>query len=215
MYQTKSLLVNDQIFYYYIFMTKLFRRLLFLLFSFVFFAFLTKPAFAIQYDLIYPTGELQRGQEVQFTINIDAQGATLNSGQIGMTYETQYLQYINTVPGDAMTSVSSQDLGGGKLLLTGSNAAGFTGQGVFATITLKIIADSPGETELCVLWAPSGTPVPTSAPTSSPYSTPAPTSPSASPPPSGNVDKTRVAGILGIGFLTIASGFYFFSRRRL
>jgi len=177
------------------------------------FLFLAKQTLAVKFDLIPPSGDLERGQEIQFVINIDSQGATINSADIGMTYDTQYLEYINTVPGDAMESVSVSDQGGGKLLFSGNNSVGFSGQGVFATVTLKIIASSSGSTELCVLWAPTVTPTsPPSQPTSppsQPTSPPAPTS----LPRTGNSNNTKFAGLFGLAFLSIATGFYFFNRK--
>ncbi|NCO88916.1 hypothetical protein GW881_03295, partial [Candidatus Roizmanbacteria bacterium] len=75
-----------------------------------------QPAFAIKYDLIPPSGELTRGQQIQFTINIDSEGTSIATTQIGMTYETTVLEYVSTVPGDAMGTVSVSQLESGKIL---------------------------------------------------------------------------------------------------
>lgn len=123
----------------------------------------TKPAFAMKYDLIPPDGTLTRGEPVQFVIAIDTEGATITTTQVGMTYDTHYLQYVNVVPGDAVTSVTVNEVSPGNLLFTGTNTQGFAGQGDFAYVNFTLIATAPGETELCILYAPptSSTPAPT------------------------------------------------------
>ncbi len=173
--------------------------------AFFFFVAVCKQALAVKFDLIPPSGELKRGDNIDFTINIDSQGATINTAEIGMTYDTQYLQYINTVPGETMTSVGVTDQGGGKLLLSGNNASGFSGQGVFATVTLQIIASSSGSTELCVLWAP--TPAPTTFQPTSP-----PVVPTALPA-TGNINNAKTGVLAGFTLLVFAGCFYFFSKK--
>ena len=128
--------------------------------------FLVLPALfgsvnAIIYDLIAPQGTLRRGDQVQFTIYIDTEGTTVTTGEIGMNYETQYLEYISVTPGPAMTSVVATPQGTGSFLITGTNTSGFNGNDVFAYVNFKLIADAPGSSQLCVLWAPSTSPTPT------------------------------------------------------
>ncbi len=139
-------------------MKKIYRNIL--IFFLVFFLLgNSSPVFATAFTLVPPTGNLSRGQEVPFTINIDTQGASVTSIQTGIDYDTAYLEYVSAVPGSAMNTVTTDtSLGAGKLLLTGSNTTGFTGTGVFATVTFRIIAASSGSTTLCTLWAPSITP---------------------------------------------------------
>lgn len=185
-------------------MDKVKKIVVFLLFFIVFLSY-KNVAQAVQFDLIPPSGDLERGQDVQFEINIDSQGETVNLADIGITYDTSVLEYINTVPGAAMTSVSVDDLGGGKLLFSGNNTAGFSGQGVFATVTFKIIAASSGSTELCVLWAPTPTPTNAQSPTSAPIPT--------ALPATGNTENARLASIIGLLLLSITAGFYFFNRK--
>ncbi len=199
------------------------------LFFFFFYPRLWSVVYAIRFSLIAPSGQLYRGQTVRFTITIDTQGVNVTSTQIGMTYDTQYLEYVGVTAGDAMTAVSASQLGGGRLLLSGENSSGFTGQGTFAYVDLKIIATAPGATELCVLWAPSVTPSPqptTPLPTI-PYSTAtpiAPTSPYFSPyptniypttppqvtalPTSGATEKTRLYSYVGLGSITLFALFF-------
>jgi len=134
-----------------------------------------RPTMAIRYDLIPPSGELSRGQQIQFTINIDSEGTSISTTQIGMTYETTALEYVSTVPGDAMGTVSVSQLETGKILFSGTNPSGFSGAGTFAYVNFKIIAAASGETQLCVLWAPPTNPTtPPNQPTSPPQSTGAP-----------------------------------------
>lgn len=142
--------------------------LLIVIFSFIV-LILPKSTFAVAYDLIPPDGTLQRGQDVQFIIDIDTQGATVNNAVVGMTYNTQYLQYKNATPGDAMTTLSATQPATGQLTFAGSNSAGFSGSGTFAYVTFTLIATAPGSTQLCVLTVPSTTPTP--APTSPPAPT--------------------------------------------
>ena len=157
-----------------------------------------RKTYAVKFDLIAPQppeGGFVRGQTVQFTINIDTQSQTIKSTQIGMTYNTQYLEYVSTTPGNAMTSVSTDNLGGGKLLFNGENTAGFSGQGTFTYVSFKIIAQAPGETELCVLWNPATQPTSPPQPTS-----PQPTSP---PPTSGEVKGLFTNTFFGLTFISI------------
>ncbi len=119
-----------------------------------------KSAFALAYDLIPPSGPLERGQDVQFIIDLDTEGNTFTNSSVGMTYDTQYLQYKSATQGDALTALSVSQEGTGQLLLTGTNSAGFNGTGTFAYVTFTLIATAPGSTELCVLTVPSITPTP-------------------------------------------------------
>lgn len=187
-------------------MTKkvLFFPVLFFMLFFIF-GIAPKKAEAVKFELIAPSGRLKRGQDVQFTINIDTEGATVTSQQIGLTYDTSLLQYVNTTPGAAMNSVEAADQGGGKLLMTGTNTAGFVGKGAFAVVTLKIIAESAGSTQLCTLWAPAptATPIPTGSP--QPTSPPAPTS----LPKTGGANKTITVSILGAIIFIVAAAIYF------
>lgn len=134
--------------------------------------FFVRPSFATQFDLIPPSGTLQRGQDITFTINIDTEGTSLTSIQSGLTYDSTLLQYVSVTAGAAMNSVvgDTSTYGTGKVLFTGSNTAGFNGTGVFATVVFTIIAQSSGSTEICTLWLPE--PTPTIAPTSPPSYTP-------------------------------------------
>lgn len=146
------------------------------------------PVHAVSYDLIAPSGTLTRGQDVQFIVNIDSESTAVSNATIGMTYESQYLQYVSTTPGDAMTSVTVTPSGTGTLLLSGANTSGFNGAGVFAYVTFKIVAEAPGTAELCALFAPSSTPAPV------------PTTPPAAPtalPVTGTVENTQLVTVLG------------------
>lgn len=158
---------------------------------------------ATTFDLIAPSGQLTRGQEIQFTINIDTKGSIMKSTQIGAQYQTQFLQYLSTVPGEAVSQLSAQDLGSGKILLTASNTTGFTGKGVFAYLNFKIIAQAPGSTELCTLFVPS-TPTPI-APTNPSVPTPTTILPTRLPQ-SGEVKGVESTSLMAILFLAMAAG---------
>jgi LPXTG-motif cell wall-anchored protein len=184
---------------------KYFNFLVISLFIFFITLFFNAPsAYAVAYDLIAPTDTLTRGQNVQFIVNIDTQGTSVTEQTIGMTFDTQYLQYVSTTPGDAMTAVSVTP-GSGQLLLNGSNSTGFNGQGAFAYVTFKLIAQAAGSTELCALFQPSGTPAPTTAPTA-----PVPTE----LPKTGNEANTLPVGILGGVLILGSAGTYLALQKR-
>src|SRR3989339_1795284 len=83
--------------------------------------FIPSSVLATTFDLIAPTGQLTSGQEIKFTINIDTEGKSLSSTSIGMSYDTVYLQYVSTSPGNTFTTVSSTTQDGGKLIINGSS----------------------------------------------------------------------------------------------
>lgn len=170
-----------------------------IIFLLVFFAgsvFFIKPIQAITFDLIPPDGELQRGQEIKFTINVDTEGKSYNNTKIGMTYDTQYLEYVSVSSGDTFSTVSAESAGEGKLIVTGSTNSSYSGSGIFAYVTFKLIAQSPGSTQLCVLFNPQNTPTippPTALPTT------------------GSVNNVYKGVLVGLAFLIIAgSGLFFF-----
>jgi len=179
------------------------KKIFFVLLIGLIFLSIPRKIYAVRFDLIAPQppdGGFVRGQTVQFTINIDTKGETISTIQIGMTYDTRYLEYVSTTPGNAMTSVSTNNLGEGKLIFNGENAGGFSGQGTFAYVSFKIIAQAPGETELCVLWNPQTTPAPTSPPD---QPTSPPDQPTSPPPTSGEVKGVFTNGFFGVIFISI------------
>lgn len=173
-----------------------------------FFLLFPKPAYALTFDLIAPTEQLVRGEEVQFTINVDTEGTSLTSTSIGMTYETQYLEFVSAVAGNTFTTISTNNQGDGRLILTGTETNGFNGTGTFAVVTFNLIATAPGSTQLCALFNPAtATPTPTTAPGAT--SAPVPTS----LPTSGNFDRTAKGALLGIFFFGLSlAGFVIFKK---
>lgn len=156
---------------------------------------------ALTFDLIAPSGQLERGQEINFTINVNTEGKSYSSTQIGMTYDTQYLEYISVSAGNTFTTVSANPQKEGKLIISGNSTSGYSGSGVFAYVTFKIIAASPGSTQLCVLFNPNITPTP--LPTSPPIPTSLPTS--------GDINGVGRGLAVGLFFLILAgSGFLVF-----
>ncbi len=173
-----------------------------------FLVFVPRPAQALTFDLIAPTEALVRGEEVQFTINVDTEGTSLTSTSIGMTHETQYLEFVSAVAGNTFTTISTDNQGNGRLILTGTETGGFSGSGTFAVVTFNLIADAAGSTQLCTLFNPAtATPTPTTAPgaTSAPIPTSLPTS--------GFFDKTAKGALLGIFFFGLSlAGFVIFKK---
>lgn len=159
---------------------------------------------ATQYDLIAPEGALKRGDEIQFTITIDTgSGASPATAQIGLTYDTKYLEYKGTTPGDTYSTISAQEISTGKILITGQNPIDTSSSGVLAYINFKIIAAAAGSTELCTLFPPDTTPTP--SPTTPP-GTPQPTTPPpTSLPKTGNASETTKLAVIGGIFLSITA----------
>ena len=170
------------------------------------------PVMATTFDLIAPSGQLERGQEIKFTINIDTEGKSLSSTSIGMTYNTQYLEYVSVLPGNTFTTISADVQDGGKLIISGSSTAPYSGAGAYAYITFKLIATQSGSTQLCALFNPATstpTPAPTSPPGSGPTSPPAPTS----LPKSGSSDSVAKGAILASLFIFVAAGSFFIFKK--
>jgi len=172
----------------------------FIIFSFLFFfLFFPRFSYATVFDLIAPPGPFERGQEIVFTININTEGATLNNTAIGMTYDTNYLEYINTLPGDTFNTITTDNLGDGKIVFYGNSSTGFSGSGKFTDVTFKLIAQAPGSTELCVLWNPSTQPTAASQPTAAPRTTNA-------APVSGLNNYSNKLNLIAAGFITLSTG---------
>ncbi|MEK7633591.1 MAG: cohesin domain-containing protein [Patescibacteria group bacterium] len=164
------------------------------------FMFYVSSVQALTFDLIAPSGQLVRGQDVKFTVNINTEGKALSSSSIGMAYETQYLEYVSAVAGNTFTTISTDVQNSGKLILTGSSTTSYSGSGVFAYVTYKIIATGSGSTQLCTLFDPSSS-TPTPRPTLPPV---VPTS----LPKSGETNSTTRGIILAtVLFITAAGGF--------
>jgi len=174
------------------------------------------PVNALTFDLIAPSGELQRGQDVVFTINIDTEGKSLTSTSIGMTYQTNDLEYVSTVPGNTFTTITTDAQEGGKLIISGSSTDGYSGLGSYAVVTFKLIATAPGSSQLCALFNPATSPTPTPNPSSPPVPTSlAPTSPPAptSLPRTGSFVETIKNTSLGLVFFGFAAvGFLVFKK---
>jgi len=194
------------------------KRLLILV-SMILFAVSVFPSLALAttFDLVPPSGTLQRGQDITFTININTEGAALTSIQTGLTYDSTLLQYKSVTPGATMTSVTADTstYGAGKILFTGTNATGFNGTGVFATVIFTIIAQSSGSTEICTLWLPepTATPAPTGiVATGAPLPT-LPPQPTALPRTGSTTAKDTML-VIAFGLFAAATGIFYFSQQQ-
>lgn len=164
---------------------------------------------ATTYDLIAPSGQLTRGQDVQFIINVNTEGKSLSSSSIGMTYDTQYLEYVSVSPGDTFTTVSADIQGTGKLIITGSSTSPYSGSGAFAYVTFKLIATQAGSTQLCVLFNPtSSTPTPGPTSTSGPSSTPGPPIPTSLPKTGESTSTVQGIFLASLFFIVSVIGFF-------
>ena len=169
---------------------------LFSFFTLLLFVFAVPTQADVTFDLIAPQGTLKRGNTARFQINIDTGSTPVTSSQVGMTYDTKYLQFQSVAAGNAMTSLSVKPTETGKFLISGTNNAGFKGLGVFGYADFKISADVPGSTQVCTLWGPSSSP----APTASPTIPPAPTQ----LPKSGVSSHLETFGLIGLSLFFIA-----------
>lgn len=160
------------------------------------------PVRALTFDLVGPSGELTRGQDVRFIISIDTEGKSMTNTSIGMTYETQYLEYISVAPGDSFTTVSVDVQGDGKFVITGTSTTPYSGSGVFAYVTYKLIATGPGSTQLCALYNPQTPPTPVPA---GPTSPPAPTE-----LPKSGESSSAVQGVIFASLFFVAAGISLF-----
>lgn len=173
---------------------------------FVFLFFSPTQARALTFDLLAPTGELVRGQDVQFTVNVDTEGSSLASTSIGMTYETQYLEYVSVSPGTTFTTVTADVQGDGQIIFTGTKDGGFSGAGSFAIVTFKLIATESGSTQLCALFNPGTTPTPPPNATATPI-------PPTALPTTGFFDRTAKGAVLGAVFFALSAvGFFVFKK---
>lgn len=196
------------------------NRRFFSLFFFVIFLFVcTKQTYAVTFDLVAPSGVLERGQDVVFTINIDTQGTSVTSIQTGLTYDTQYLQYKSVAAGAAMDSVTADTTtyGAGKVLFSGAKTAGFNGSGVYATVTFTLIAQESGSTEICTLWTPN--PTPTTPTTDTPIPTTPPLQPTTPPQPTalpqtGITDSRNTGVVFAFMSLLAASGIFLLAQKK-
>ena len=162
---------------------------------------------ALTFDLVPPSGQLSQGQNVQFTVNINTEGKSYATTSIGMTYDSTLLQYVSTAPGTTFTTVTTDSQAGGKLVLTGTSTAGYTGSGSFALVTFKIIATASGSTTLCTLYNPE-----------TPTATPPPAGPTATPgptalPKTGSFEQTQNGLFLGAGFFVLSALSFFIIKK--
>ncbi|GAB4218666.1 MAG: hypothetical protein Fur009_0620 [Candidatus Microgenomates bacterium] len=178
----------------------MFKKIFIFILGLLSFFLINKNVSALTFDLIPPDGNLERGQEINFTINVDTEGKSYSTAQIGMTYDAQYLQYVSVSAGNTFSTISAETAGDGKLIISGSNSSAYSGSDTFAYVTFKLIASSPGSTQLCVLFNPQNTPTPNP-------SLPPPTS----LPKTGNITQVYKGALIGLFFLSLASaGLFFF-----
>lgn len=174
--------------------------------------FLTLPqrVLAVAYDLIPPSGPLQRGQDVDFIIDLDSGGTPFYSGTVGLQYDTQYLQYRTAVQGDILDSLVVTQQDNSTLVLTGTNTAGYNGLGTFATITFTLIATAPGSTQLCTLIEVPTSPTPIPSSPVNPTLRPSPTQ----LPQSGSATAGTATAVAGILFLIGSFAMYTWLNRK-
>lgn len=188
--------------YTYMQIKKILVTFLFLLLAVV---LIPSTVLATTYDLIAPSGTLTRGQNLQFTVNINTEGSSLSTAAVGMKYDTTVLQYVSATPGNTFTTITATDQGGGQLLVTGSSTTPYSGSGVFSYVTFKLIATSAGSTQLCTLYNPT---TPTSTPAPAATSAPAPTA----LPKSGDSQSVAKGVVLASVFFAAAGGFMVFKK---
>ncbi len=119
---------------------------------------------AISYTIVAPAGQLVRDQEYDFTVNVNTDEQAITSGRASVTFQSQYLQYVSTTPGDFFATVTYTP-GTSTVELVGTNTSAKSGSGTFATVRFKLIATAPGSTELCTVAEVPTTPTVTIVPT--------------------------------------------------
>lgn len=175
-----------------------------------------RQSYALTYGLIPPSGELTVGQNADFTISIDTEGQNLTTATVGMTYQTGFMQYVQTTKGNTLDQVSAQETTPGTIIFTGTKSSGFTGAGDFAKVTFKITATSQTN-EVCALFIPQSSPAPqpTSPPGPQPTSPPAPTQgpvPTALPQ-TGSSQNNSILFVIGLGIISVVGGTYLFRKK--
>jgi hypothetical protein len=174
---------------------------MFIVIFFIFFASTAQAA--ISYKLIAPDTVFKTGDNVQFTIEINTNGETITTAQVGMTYDKNYLQYVSATPGNTVDSVTVAENTSGILTISGNKTGGYSGSGTFALITFKIIATGAGSTELCTL-----------VPITTPTPTPLPNYPTATRAPliTSGVNSGSVISFLGISLVTVALSIFIINK---
>ena len=119
--------------------------------------FFTPQVQAAKFRLSAPSGTLQRGGPVSLIINIDTEGGNLAEAATGASYDPSLLRFNSVTAGNTFPQVSSSVISEGKIKITGTNAQGFSGNGIFATLNFTIIAQSPGSAQFCTLFDVPGT----------------------------------------------------------
>lgn len=162
---------------------------------------------ATQLDLIPPSGTLNRGDTIQFTVTVDTEGANVPSLQVGLEYDSVALQYIGTTPGDTYQTIAATPLDSKRILISASSPVGASANGNLAYVDFKIIATSSGTAELCTLFVPDS-PAPTGpGPTSAPQIT--------SLPQTGESGGGPSVALFGTALLLIAGGLFVAGKKRL
>lgn len=160
------------------------------------------PVYAANFELIQPSGTINRGDTIKFEVQVNTQGESIKNIQVGVSYRTQELQYVGVEAGNTFTTVTGTDQPGTGVIINASHPTGYSGSGVFAYVSFKLIATSPGSTQLCSLFTPPS-PTVTQPPSASP-------TPTALPRTGGS--STYVPAIM-IGLALVATSGYVLMKR--
>jgi hypothetical protein len=122
------------------------------------------------------TGLAVKGQEYDFTININTAGESISTVQARITYDAVNLQYVSATNGGFFTQITPTTPANGEFFITGTSATVQTGTGKFAVIRFKLLGVSGNSATLCSATAVTPSPTPTTGPsaTPGPTNTPAP-----------------------------------------
>jgi hypothetical protein len=106
-----------------------------------------------KYSFELPPGPYNPGDTISVKINIDTQLSVLNTAVIYVIFDKNYLQYISTSNGNFFDNVSSAYDNDRQLTLKGITnlPAGKSGIGIFANISFKVNAISPGSSEIIAI----------------------------------------------------------------
>lgn len=163
-----------------------------------------KPVHALKFNLIQPNPQVNRGDTIKFQITVDTEGQSMQSTSIGISYTATDLQFVSAEPGNTFANISATtgtapNPSYSAIIVSANSPSAYSGSGTFAYVNFKLIATSPGSTQLCSLFSPvTATAAPT-APKSTQGSTPS------ALPKTGSVQTTVLGGIAGMLLVAMAA----------
>lgn len=188
-------------------------RLLAIIFIFLTF-FFTEKVSATRFTIVAPTGTLQSGTQVPFTINIDTEGTTLTTTQTDVQLNPTYIQFQGVTPAALFPTLAVSNPSADTVRIAGTvetGTSGVNGTGTFATMIARMTATSSGTTTLAsIVSLPTLTLTPTTPITPTTVIYPTNTPVVNTPPPISELPRTgtteNITMGIGIGIIFVLSG---------